>query len=55
MLFRSVSQSRYDSSNCGNQTLPQYVDLEEAFDFLSSMNVIRAAEEAFNAMPAGVS
>ena len=32
--------------------VPQYVDFEEAFDFQSSMNVIRAAEEAFNAMPA---
>ena len=31
-----------------------YVDFEEAFDFQSSMNVIRAAEEAFNAMPAEV-
>ena len=31
--------------------MPQYVDFEEAFDFHSSMNVIRAAEEAFNAMP----
>ena len=29
-------------------------DFEEAFDFQSSMNVIRAAEEAFNAMPAEV-
>ena len=34
--------------------VPQYVDFEEAFDFQSSMNVIRAAEEAFNAMPAEV-
>ena len=34
--------------------MPQYVDFEEAFDFHSSMNVIRAAEEAFNAMPAEV-
>ena len=35
-----------------NVRVPQYVDFEEAFDFHSSMNVIRAAEEAFNAMPA---
>ena len=34
-----------------NVRVPQYVDFEEAFDFHSSMNVIRAAEEAFNAMP----
>ena len=38
-----------------NVRVPQYVDFEEAFDFHSSMNVIRAAEEAFNAMPAPVS
>ena len=37
-----------------NVRVPQYVDFEEAFDFQSSMNVIRAAEEAFNAMPAEV-
>ena len=37
-----------------NVRVPQYVDFEEAFDFHSSMNVIRAAEEAFNAMPAEV-
>ena len=37
-----------------NVRVPQYVDFEEAFDFHSSMNVIRAAEEAFNAMPADV-
>ena len=30
-----------------NVRVPQYVDFEEAFDFQSSMNVIRAAEEAF--------
>ena len=30
------------------------MDFEETFDFQSSMNVIRAAEEAFNAMPAEV-
>ena len=35
-----------------NVRVPQFVDFEEAFDFQSSMNVIRAAEEAFNAMPA---
>ena len=35
-----------------NVRVPQYVDFEETFDFHSSMNVIRAAEEAFNAMPA---
>ena len=35
--------------------VPQFVDFEETFDFQSSMNVIRAAEEAFNAMPAGSS
>ena len=29
-----------------NVRVPQYVDFEEAFDFQSSMNVIRAAEEA---------
>ena len=34
--------------------VPQYVDFEEAFDFQSSMNVIRAAEEAFNAMPTAI-
>ena len=34
-----------------NVRVPQFVDFEEAFDFHSSMNVIRAAEEAFNAMP----
>ena len=34
--------------------VPQYVDFEETFDFQSSMNVIRAAEEAFAAMPAEV-
>ena len=34
--------------------VPQFVDFEETFDFQSSMNVIRAAEEAFNAMPAEV-
>ena len=38
-----------------NVRVPQYVDFEEAFDFQSSMNVIRAAEEAFAAMPAGCS
>ena len=27
-----------------NVRVPQYVDFEEAFDFQSSMNVIRAAE-----------
>ena len=37
-----------------NVRVPQYVDFEETFDFHSSMNVIRAAEEAFNAMPAEV-
>ena len=37
-----------------NVRVPQFVDFEEAFDFQSSMNVIRAAEEAFNAMPAEV-
>ena len=37
-----------------NVRVPQYVDFEEAFDFQSSMNVTRAAEEAFNAMPAEV-
>ena len=37
-----------------NVRVPQYVDFEEAFDFQSTMNVIRAAEEAFNAMPAEV-
>ena len=37
-----------------NVRVPQYLDFEEAFDFQSSMNVIRAAEEAFNAMPAEV-
>ena len=37
-----------------NVRVPQYVDFEEAFDFHSSMNVIRAAEEAFNAMPAHI-
>ena len=37
-----------------NVRVPPYVDFEEAFDFQSSMNVIRAAEEAFNAMPAEV-
>ena len=37
-----------------NVRVPQYVDFEVAFDFQSSMNVIRAAEEAFNAMPAEV-
>ena len=36
-----------------NVRVPQYVDFEETFDFQSSMNVIRAAEEAF-AMPAEV-
>ena len=37
-----------------NIRVPQYVDFEEAFDFHSSMNVIRAAEEAFNAIPADI-
>ena len=37
-----------------NVRVPQFADFEEAFDFQSSMNVIRAAEEAFNAMPAEV-
>ena len=37
-----------------NVRVPQYVDFEETFDFQSSMNVIRAAEEAFAAMPADV-
>ena len=37
-----------------NVRVPQFVDFEETFDFQSSMNVIRAAEEAFNAMPAEV-
>lgn len=37
-----------------NVRVPQYVDFEETFDFMSSMNVIRAAEEAFAAMPAVV-
>ena len=37
-----------------NVRVPQYVDVEEAFDLQSSMNVIRAAEEAFNAVPAEV-
>ena len=37
-----------------NVRVPQYVDFEEAFDFQSSMNVVRAAEEAFNAMPAPI-
>ena len=41
--------------NClTNVRVPQFVDFEETFDFQSSMNVIRAAEEAFNAMPAEV-
>ena len=34
--------------------MPPFVDFEETFDFQSSMNVIRAAEEAFAAMPADV-
>ena len=38
-----------------NVRVPQFADFEEAFDFQSSMNVIRAAEEASNAMPAEVS
>ena len=31
-----------------NVRVPQYVDFEETFDFHSSMNVIRAAEEALD-------
>ena len=34
-----------------NVRVPQYVDFEEAFDFHSSMNVIRAAEEALTLCP----
>lgn len=37
-----------------NVRVPQYADFEETFDFMSSMNVIREAEEAFMAMPANV-
>ena len=35
-----------------NVRVPQYIDFEETFDFQSSMNVIRAAQESFAAMPA---
>lgn len=37
-----------------NVRVPQYADFEETFDFMSSMNVIRAAQESFDAMPASV-
>lgn len=37
-----------------NVRVPQYIDFEETFDFHSSMNVIRAAQESFAAMPADV-
>ncbi len=37
-----------------NVRVPQYGDFEETFDFHSAMNVLRAAEEAFAAMPAEV-
>lgn len=37
-----------------NVRVPQYADFEETFDFMSSMNVIRDAEEAFAAMPSNV-
>lgn len=37
-----------------NVRVPQYADFEEAFDFKTAMNVIRAAEEAFALMPSDV-
>lgn len=37
-----------------NVRVPQYAEFEEAFDFMSCMNVIRAGEEAFAAMPSDV-
>nr|QJB21017.1 MAG: internal scaffolding protein [Microvirus sp.] len=37
-----------------NVRVPQFVDFEDTFDFQSSMNVLRAAEEAFASMPANV-
>lgn len=37
-----------------NVRVPQYGEFEETFDFMSSMNIIRAAQEAFDAMPAVV-
>lgn len=37
-----------------NVRVPQYGEFEESFDFMSSMNVIRAAEESFAAMPAAI-
>lgn len=37
-----------------NVRVPQYGDFEESFDFMSAMNVIRDAQEAFAAMPSDV-
>ena len=37
-----------------NVRVPQFADFEDTFDFQSSMNVLRAAEEAFASMPAEV-
>lgn len=37
-----------------NVRVPQYGEFEESFDFMSAMNVVRAAEEAFAAMPSDV-
>lgn len=37
-----------------NVRVPQYADFEETFDFMTSMNVIRDAQEAFMAMPSAV-
>lgn len=34
--------------------MPQYADFEEAIDFQTAMNAIRAAQESFDAMPANV-
>lgn len=37
-----------------NVRVPQYQDFDEVFDFHSAMNVVRAATEAFDSMPANV-
>ena len=37
-----------------NVRVPQYQEFEEVFDFHSAMNVVRASNEAFAAMPAHV-
>ena len=37
-----------------NVRVPQYQEFEEVFDFHSAMNVVRASNEAFAAMPADV-